>query len=179
VTRDTEETGLPDGVDRELVLEAQAVGAHVFLTWDQLVLDRVAPSDPAIAVVAPRALADALVRGRARADRGHLRCGRPTELLCGSPLGYAKLIARHPHPEAREQMARDYADAGRAVVSALGPTSGRAERWMDGSRRLRWSGWWCFWLGSELRSATPAGRLISGPLVAAGHPVRSQHRLSA
>lgn len=57
-----EETGLPDGADRELVLEAQAFGAHVFLTRDRLVLDRVALSGPAMAVVRPHALAVELVR---------------------------------------------------------------------------------------------------------------------
>jgi hypothetical protein len=56
-----EETGLPDGADRELVLEAQAVGAHVFLTRDRRVLDRVALSGPAMVVAAPRALADELI----------------------------------------------------------------------------------------------------------------------
>lgn len=56
-----QETGLPAGADRDLVLEAQAVGAHVFLTRDRLVLDRVALSSPAMAVLAPRALADQLV----------------------------------------------------------------------------------------------------------------------
>jgi hypothetical protein len=43
-----EETGLPDGADRELVLRALAVGPHVFLTRDQLVLDRVAFSGTAM-----------------------------------------------------------------------------------------------------------------------------------
>ena len=56
-----EETGLPDGADRELVLEAQAVGANVFLTRDRRVLDRVALSGPAMVVAAPRALADELI----------------------------------------------------------------------------------------------------------------------
>lgn len=52
-----EETGLPDGADRDLVLEAQAVGAHAFLTRDRLVLERVSLSGRAMAVIAPRPLA--------------------------------------------------------------------------------------------------------------------------
>ena len=36
------ETGLPPGADRDLVLEAQAAGAHVFLTRDRPLLNRVA-----------------------------------------------------------------------------------------------------------------------------------------
>jgi len=58
-----EETGLPDGADRQLVLEAQAIGAHVFLTRDRLVLHRVSLSGPAMAVMAPSALASELVGG--------------------------------------------------------------------------------------------------------------------
>lgn len=56
-----DETGLPNGADRDLVLEAQAVGAHVFLTRDRRVLDRVALTGPALAVVTPRALVMELV----------------------------------------------------------------------------------------------------------------------
>lgn len=56
-----EETGLPDGADRDLIVEAQAVGAHAFLTRDQLVLKQVSLSGPAMAVIAPRALAVVLV----------------------------------------------------------------------------------------------------------------------
>lgn len=56
-----DEMGLPDGADRDLVLEAQAVGAHAFLTRDRLVLERVSLSGPAMAVVAPRALAVELI----------------------------------------------------------------------------------------------------------------------
>lgn len=55
------ETGLPHGADRDLVLEAQAVGAHAFLTRDQLVLNRVSLSGPAMAVVAPKTLAAELL----------------------------------------------------------------------------------------------------------------------
>lgn len=56
-----EETGLPASADRELVLEAQAVGSHAFLTRDRLVLDRVSLSGPAMTVGAPSALAAELV----------------------------------------------------------------------------------------------------------------------
>lgn len=55
-----DETGLPPGADRDLVLEAQAVGAHVFLTRDREVLETIALSGPAMAVLAPKALADEL-----------------------------------------------------------------------------------------------------------------------
>lgn len=60
------ETGLPHGPDRDLVLEAQAVGAHVFLTRDRLVLERVTLSGPAMAVIPPRALAEALFEAGVR-----------------------------------------------------------------------------------------------------------------
>lgn len=56
------EKGLPAGADRDLVLEAQAIGAHVFLTRDQLVLKRVSLSGPRMAVVSPAWLAGELVR---------------------------------------------------------------------------------------------------------------------
>ncbi len=52
-----EETGLPDGPDRDLVLEAQAVGAHVFLTRDREVLEKTSLSGPVLLVVLPSALA--------------------------------------------------------------------------------------------------------------------------
>lgn len=51
------EAGLPAGADRDLVLEAQAVGAHVFLTRDRRVLDRVSLSGPTLAVLTPHAFA--------------------------------------------------------------------------------------------------------------------------
>jgi hypothetical protein len=57
------ETGLPSGADRELVLEAQAIGAHVFLTRDHEVLERTALAGPAMAVIPPRVLAEELERG--------------------------------------------------------------------------------------------------------------------
>lgn len=55
------EQGLPAGADRDLILEAQAVGSHVFLTRDRLVLERVSLMGPKIAVVPPSWLAYALV----------------------------------------------------------------------------------------------------------------------
>jgi hypothetical protein len=55
-----DDTGLPDGADRDLVLEAQALGAHVFLTRDRPVLDRVSLTGPAMAVASPSWLAAVL-----------------------------------------------------------------------------------------------------------------------
>lgn len=52
--------GLPDGADRELVLEAQTIGAHVFLTRDRLVLERVRLTGPSMVVASPNWLADKL-----------------------------------------------------------------------------------------------------------------------
>lgn len=54
------ETGLPAGADRELVLEAQAIGAHVFLTRDEQVLHRTVLSGPPLRVVRPAQLRDLL-----------------------------------------------------------------------------------------------------------------------
>ncbi len=58
-----DETGLPQGADRDLVLEAQAVGAHVFLTRDELVLERTVLVGPSMAVLPPQVLADELLQG--------------------------------------------------------------------------------------------------------------------
>lgn len=55
-----DESGLPDGADRELVLEAQAIGAHVFLTRDQRVVNRVNLSGPSLIVCRPIWLASEL-----------------------------------------------------------------------------------------------------------------------
>jgi hypothetical protein len=52
-----DETGLPPGPDRDLVLEAQAVGAHVFLTQDREVLRKTTLSGPPLAVLPPSVLA--------------------------------------------------------------------------------------------------------------------------
>lgn len=51
-----DETGLPPGPDRDLVLEAQAVGAHVFLTRDEEVLSKTVLTGPFMAVRSPSAL---------------------------------------------------------------------------------------------------------------------------
>jgi hypothetical protein len=69
------ETGLPHGPDRDLVLQAQAVGAHVFLTRDRFVLKHVVLSGPAMAVIPPRALADTLLEAGVHLFRGGTCCG--------------------------------------------------------------------------------------------------------
>ena len=51
-----QELGLPDGPDRELVLEAQSVGAHVFLTRDGRVLKRASLVGPRLSVLSPTGL---------------------------------------------------------------------------------------------------------------------------
>lgn len=48
------ETGLPDGADRDLIIEAQTVGAHVFLTRDQIVLNQARLTGPKMAVSSPQ-----------------------------------------------------------------------------------------------------------------------------
>lgn len=58
---DGDVNGLPEGADRELVAEAQAVGAHVFLTRDRTVLDRAVVNGRRLAIMAPTALADEMV----------------------------------------------------------------------------------------------------------------------
>lgn len=55
------ESGLPDGADRDLVLQAQAIHAHVFLTRDKRVVRQVRLTGPRMAVTSPRALGDVLV----------------------------------------------------------------------------------------------------------------------
>lgn len=54
-------TGIPDGADMDLLLEAQAVGAHVFLTRDQRVLTSAALAGPALRIMRPTEVADELV----------------------------------------------------------------------------------------------------------------------
>ena len=54
--------GLPEGADRELVGEAQSVGAHVFLTRDQAILDRAVVTRRRLAIMAPTSLADEMAR---------------------------------------------------------------------------------------------------------------------
>lgn len=56
-----EELGLPDSADRDLVLEAQSAGAHVFLTRDRRVLRNTSLTGPALRVLAPSEVADELV----------------------------------------------------------------------------------------------------------------------
>jgi hypothetical protein len=58
-----EVTGLPDGADRDLVLEAQAVGAHVFLTRDRLVLERAELAGLPMALLPPQGLMAELLAG--------------------------------------------------------------------------------------------------------------------
>lgn len=55
-----DETGLPNGADRDLVLEAQSTGAHIFLTRDKQVLKRTQLSGPRLAIMAPAAVAEFL-----------------------------------------------------------------------------------------------------------------------
>lgn len=59
------ESGLPAGPDRALVLEAQAIGAHVFLTRDKQLLSQVELSGPRMAVEPPTWLSDELILGGA------------------------------------------------------------------------------------------------------------------
>lgn len=54
------ETGLPPGADRDLVIEAQAISAHVFLTRDTLILKHARLSGPNMAIFPPAALAQEL-----------------------------------------------------------------------------------------------------------------------
>lgn len=56
-------TGIPDGADRDLLLEAQAVGAHVFLTRDEQVLTNASVVGPVLRILRPTDLADELVLG--------------------------------------------------------------------------------------------------------------------
>lgn len=56
-------SGIPDGPDRDLLIEAQAVGAHVFLTRDEQVLTAASVQGPALRILRPTALADELVLG--------------------------------------------------------------------------------------------------------------------
>jgi len=56
-----EETGLSHGADRDLVLEAQSFGAHVFLTRDRALARKVRLNGPALSVLTPSILWDELV----------------------------------------------------------------------------------------------------------------------
>ncbi len=55
--------GLPEVADRDLVAEAQAVEAHVFLSRDRAVLDRAPVSGPRPDTMAPTALAAEMAYG--------------------------------------------------------------------------------------------------------------------
>lgn len=55
-----DENGLPEGADRDLVLEGQAIGAHVFLTRDRLVLERTLLVGPQMVLLSPAGLAASL-----------------------------------------------------------------------------------------------------------------------
>lgn len=65
-----DETNLPYGADRDLILEAQAVGAHIFMTRDRRVLRRVSLSGPVLKVIPPSELADILVQAGCRPITG-------------------------------------------------------------------------------------------------------------
>ncbi len=56
-------TGIPDGADRDLLLEAQGVGAHVFLTRDEQVLTAASVEGPVLRILRPTDLADELILG--------------------------------------------------------------------------------------------------------------------
>jgi hypothetical protein len=71
-----DEHGLPDGADRDLVLEAQAVDAHVFVTRDGRVLRRAALTGPPMRIWAPSDLADELIASGVGLIGGGL-CGQP------------------------------------------------------------------------------------------------------
>lgn len=82
-----DEQGLPDGADRDLVLEAQAIGAHVFLTRDSKVVRGAMLAGPTMRVCRPSDLADELVIAGVEPMRGGT-CGAP---LC--PYGDSMLPA--------------------------------------------------------------------------------------
>lgn len=65
-----DETGLPAGADRDLVLEAQAMGAHVFLTRDKRVLRRAQLSGPQLAIMSPAEFAGVLRNNDVNVYRG-------------------------------------------------------------------------------------------------------------
>lgn len=56
-------SGIPDGADRDLLVEAQAVGAHVFLTRDEQVLTAASVEGPALSILRPTDLAEDLIMG--------------------------------------------------------------------------------------------------------------------
>lgn len=54
-------TGIPEGADFDLLLEAQSVGAHVFLTRDEQILTSAVLAGPTLRIMRPTDLADELV----------------------------------------------------------------------------------------------------------------------
>lgn len=56
-------SGIPSGADRDLLVEAQATGAHVFLTRDEQVLTTATVEGPGLRILRPTDLADELVLG--------------------------------------------------------------------------------------------------------------------
>nr|WP_300053730.1 hypothetical protein [uncultured Nocardioides sp.] len=62
VARVGQESGLPDSADRDLVLEAQGVGAHLFITRDVRLLERVQLSGRPLHVSLPSTLAGFLIQ---------------------------------------------------------------------------------------------------------------------
>lgn len=54
-------TGIPSGADRDLLVEAQAAGAHVFLTRDEQVLTTASVEGPALRILRPTDLLGDLV----------------------------------------------------------------------------------------------------------------------
>lgn len=71
-----QESGLADSADRDLVLEAQAAAAHVFLTRDAALIDGVKLSCPQVRVTRPSALAGLLVQAGVVTVGGET-CGAP------------------------------------------------------------------------------------------------------
>ena len=69
------ESGLPNGADRDLVLEAQAIHAHVFLTRDGRVIRQVRLTGPRLVVAAPRSLGLTLAGAGVEPFAGGV-CGR-------------------------------------------------------------------------------------------------------
>jgi len=65
-------TGIPAGADLDLLLEAQSIGAHVFLTRDARVLDFAVLTGPALRIMRPTDLADELVLSGANLFMGGL-----------------------------------------------------------------------------------------------------------
>lgn len=87
-----DERGLPDPADRDLVLEAQTAGAHVFLTCDRRVLRRAVLTGRSMRVCAHSDVADDLV------IRGVELIGGGT---CGA-LGYPYQVTMVPAPDMGE-----------------------------------------------------------------------------